>query len=331
VDSRLQEDPDGKIRLWEWTSLFSGKSPQGEAAEINGIENMCNKICVDLTFIESPAPAKQLFSARKSPLQGLGHRDIRYLFPKAMKQTPAQVSLDYVVESKIELQEQEAAQKQVRLQFLKDKYASAACIKLSSQARNKNVTWLLQQNEASKAGRFAEQLIGQEVTAKDAGFDGIKELLEDVEMEDTDLTSPISDVEQAPPKVQRGSKHRIATKAAKLAKQLKEQEKIAADTAAFALALKERERMCNDQSLQDESQEESCPATSVPGLSTPASTSSTQGGSVSRSNFFSDLAAVRRDVHVRYVGQTVLNTPNYPSVPHGFLPENEICDREKGN
>jgi hypothetical protein len=29
---------------------------------------------------------------------------------------------------------------------------------------------------------------------------------------------------------------------------------------------------------------------------------------------------------VRYAGQLVLNTPNYPLVPHGFLPENEICD-----
>jgi hypothetical protein len=37
ADSRLQEDPDGKICLWEWTSLFSGKSPQGEAAEVNSI------------------------------------------------------------------------------------------------------------------------------------------------------------------------------------------------------------------------------------------------------------------------------------------------------
>jgi hypothetical protein len=187
--------PPSRVRLWEWTLLFSGKSPQGEAAEVNGIDNMFNKTCVDLTFIKSPAPAKQLFSARKSPLQGFGHRDTRDLFPKAMKWTPEQVSLDHVVESKIELQDQEAAQKQVRLQFFNDKNASAARIKLSSQASNKNVTWLLQQNEASEAGGLVEQPNGQEVTPEDAGFDGIEEILEDVEMEDTDLTLPISDVE----------------------------------------------------------------------------------------------------------------------------------------
>ena len=26
------------------------------------------------------------------------------------------------------------------------------------------------------------------------------------------------------------------------------------------------------------------------------------------------------------MGQSVLNTPNYPLVPHGFLPENKICN-----
>ncbi len=78
---------------------------------------------------------------------------------------------------------------------------------------------------------------------------------------------------------------------------------------------------------------------------------------MSRTNFFSDLAAIRWDVRgqvsntppsdvtpslsatdslsgislvnnlaVRYAGQLVLNTPNYPLAPHGLLPENEICD-----
>ncbi len=127
ADSCFQEDPDVEICLWEWTSLYSGKSPQGEVAEINGIDNMCNKTCVDVTFIESPAPAKQLFSGRtaaknQSPLQRVGHRDIRSMFPKATKRTPEQVSLDHVVETKMKLQKCEEAQKGLRLQALKDKY-----------------------------------------------------------------------------------------------------------------------------------------------------------------------------------------------------------------
>ncbi len=78
---------------------------------------------------------------------------------------------------------------------------------------------------------------------------------------------------------------------------------------------------------------------------------------MSRTNFFSDLASIHWDVRgwvsntppsyvipslsatdslsgillvanpaVRYASQLVLNTPNYPLVPHGFLPENEICN-----
>ncbi len=108
ADSHFQEDPDVEICLWEWTSLYSGKSPQGEAAEVNGIDNMCNKTCVAVTFIESPAPAKQLFSVssavkNQSPCQRVGHRDIRSMFPKALKRTPEQASLDHVVETKMEL------------------------------------------------------------------------------------------------------------------------------------------------------------------------------------------------------------------------------------
>ncbi len=195
------------------------------------------------------------------------------------------------------------------------------------------------------------------MTAKDAVLDMTKEPLEDVEMEDTEPTPPILGVQQVPPAVRRGSKHRLATKAAKLAKQLKDQEKIAADTAAFALALKEREHIVNDQALQDKTPEVSDPSISVPGPATPVSISSVQGGSVSRTNFFSDLAAINQGIRgpvsntppsdvtpslsatdslsgillvtnpaVHYVGQLVLNTPDYPLVPHGFLPENEICN-----
>ncbi len=78
---------------------------------------------------------------------------------------------------------------------------------------------------------------------------------------------------------------------------------------------------------------------------------------MSRTNFFSNLAVVHWDVHgwisntppsdvtpslsatdslsgislvtnltVCYTGPLVLNTPNYPLVPHSFLPENEICN-----
>ncbi len=188
------------------------------------------------------------------------------------------MSLDHVVETKMELQECEKAQIRLRLEALKDMYDTAARIKLSTQASIKNVTWYLQQKVAVGAGGPVEQPNGQEVTAKDAVLDTTKEPLEDVEMEDMELTPPISGVQQVPPTVQRGSKHRLAIKAAKLAEQLKDQEKIAADTAVFALALKERERIVNDQALQDKSTE------------------------------------------------SVLNTPNYPLVPHGFLPENEICD-----
>ncbi len=139
ADFRFQEDPDVKICLWEWTSLYSGKSPQGEAAEVNGIDNMCNKTCVGVTFIESPAPAKQLFSAstavkNESPCQRVGHRDIRSMFPKASKRTPEQVSLDHVIETEMELQEREEAWKRLRLEALKDKYDTAARIKLSAQS-----------------------------------------------------------------------------------------------------------------------------------------------------------------------------------------------------
>jgi hypothetical protein len=80
-----------------------------------------------VTFIELPAPAKQLFSERtavknQSPLQRVGHCNICSMFPKATKRTPEQVSLDHVVETKMELQEYEEAQKRLRLQALKDKY-----------------------------------------------------------------------------------------------------------------------------------------------------------------------------------------------------------------
>ena len=96
----------------------------------------------------------------------------------------------------------------------------------------------------------------------------------------------------------------LGTKAAKLAEQLKDQEKIAADKADFALALKERERIVNDQPLQAKTPEVSDPSTPVPDPATPVSTSSVQGGSVSRTNFFSDLAAVRQGIRGR-----VSNTP----------------------
>ncbi len=123
---------------------------------------------------------------------------------------------------------------------------------------------------------------------------------------------------------------------------------------AFALALKER---VNNQSLQNKSREESDPITPALDPATPCSTSSTQGGSTTRTNFFSDLADVCQDVQgcasntppsdvtpslsatdslsgislvtnpaVCSAGQPVLNTPNYPLVPHGILPENKICE-----
>jgi hypothetical protein len=147
ANSRFQEDPDVEICLWEWTSLYSGKSPQGEGAEVNGIDNMCNKTCIGVTFIKLPAPVKQLFSAstsvkNRSPCQRVGHGNIRSMFLKASKQNPEQVSLDHVVETKMELQEHEEALKHLRLEALKDKYDTAAHIKLSAQASIKNVTWL---------------------------------------------------------------------------------------------------------------------------------------------------------------------------------------------
>jgi hypothetical protein len=154
ADSYFLEDPDVKICLWGWTSLYSGKSPQGEVAEVNGIDNRCNKTCVGGTFIKLPAPAKQLFSAstavkNQSPCQRLGHRNICSMFPKASKWTPEQVSLENVVETKMELQERQEARIRLRLEALKDKYDTAACIKLSAQASIKNVTWSLQQNVAA--------------------------------------------------------------------------------------------------------------------------------------------------------------------------------------
>jgi hypothetical protein len=88
-------------------------------------------------FIKSPAPVKQLFSVsaavkNKSHLQRVGHHEICSMLPKAMKLTPGQVSLDHVVETKIKLQEQEEALKQVRLQALKSKYDNTTRIKLSA-------------------------------------------------------------------------------------------------------------------------------------------------------------------------------------------------------
>jgi hypothetical protein len=207
------------------------------------------------------------------------------------------VSLDHVIKSEMELQEGEEALKHLRLEALKDKYDTAACTKLSSaQASIKNVTWSLQQNVAAGAGGPVEQPNGQEVTAKDAVLDMTEEPLEDVKMEDMEPTPPILGFQQVPPIVRWGSTHRLATKAAKLAEQLKDQEKIAADTAAFALPLKGRECIVNDQALQDKTPEVSDPSTHVPNPATPVSTSSAQGGSVSRTNFFSDLTAIHRGV-----------------------------------
>jgi hypothetical protein len=167
---------------------------------------MCYKTCIGVTFIESPAPAKQLYSAstavkNQSPCQRVGHCNIRSMFSKASKRTPEQVFLDHVVETKKELQECEEAWINLRLEALKDKYDTAACIKLSAQASIKNVTWSLQQNVAAGAGGPVEQPNGQEVTAKDAVLDMTKKPLEDVEMEDTEPNPPISGVQQVPPAV----------------------------------------------------------------------------------------------------------------------------------
>ena len=123
------------------------------------------------------------------------------MFPKASKRTPEQVSLDHVIETKMELREREEACIRLRLEALKDKYDTAACIKLSAQASIKNVTWSLQQNVAAGAGEPVEQPNGQEVTAKDAVLDMTKEPLEDVEMEDMEPTPPILGVQQVPPTV----------------------------------------------------------------------------------------------------------------------------------
>ena len=89
----------------------------------------------------------------------------------------------------------------MRLQALKDKYDNAACIKLSAQTNIKYVTWSLQQNGASEASGSGEQPNEEDVTVKDAAPHGLKEVLEDVEMQDTVLTSSIPDVKQAPPVV----------------------------------------------------------------------------------------------------------------------------------
>ncbi len=111
------------------------------------------------------------------------------------------MSLDHVLETEMELQEREEAWICLRLEALKDKYDTAACIKLSAQASIKNVTWSLHQNVASGTGGPVEQPNGQEVTTKDAVLDMTKEPLEDVEMEDTELTPPILGVQQVPPAV----------------------------------------------------------------------------------------------------------------------------------
>jgi hypothetical protein len=98
---------------------------------------MCNKTCDNLISAESPAVARDLFPAGRTPPSrhvwgsNSGYRDLRTIFPPSLKRTPAQVAADHVVESEIALHAREEGDRVLRVQALRKKYESTAYLRQS--------------------------------------------------------------------------------------------------------------------------------------------------------------------------------------------------------
>jgi hypothetical protein len=157
---------------------------------------------------------------------------------------------------------------------------------------------------------------------------------------------------------QQGTQHRHSTKATRLSEQLKEQERIAARNNAIMEALSKLEPMVN-QLLLDQALQPMVSVQVTSGLvhTAPSFATPDRGAGTTRVSFIADLAAVHCDTRDRgitsppsnvtpslaatdwlseilYVtnpaARSTLSSTNYPSAPHGNLPENE-CDNNPGN
>ncbi len=149
ADSCALADPDVAVCVEEWFSLHQPDSPCHEVMdpagrEIGGVDNMCNKTCYDLISAESPAAARDLFPAGRTPpsrhVQGSnsGYRDLCTIFPPSLKRTPAQVAVNHVEESEIALQACEEGDRVLRVQALREKYKSTAYLRQSSHHMQSN-------------------------------------------------------------------------------------------------------------------------------------------------------------------------------------------------
>jgi hypothetical protein len=208
-----------------------------------------------------------------------GLQDIRIIFPPALKRTPSQVAVNHV----IAVQAREEANKAVRVQTLKEKFEASAHLKLSN---NKGITWSLQTESKD---------VADSVRNKDA------------DMEDSNCARPVSDMDQGTPAVNQGSRHRHATKVARLFKHLKEQERIAASNKAIADALEDLE------STVHEAPDAMVPTPPTPGLvsTAPLTTPEHDAGST-RGSFITDLTAVHWDTRNR--GSASLSSNATPSL-----------------
>ncbi len=211
------------------------------------------------------------------------------------------------------------------MQALKEKFEASAHLKLS---KNKGITWSLQ----------AES---KDVT------DSVKN--KDADMEDSNCARPVSDLDQGTPAVSQGSRHRHATKVARLSEHLKEQERIAASNNAIADALEDLESTVHE-----------APDTIVPTLpivsTAPLTTPERDVGST-RGSFITGFTAVHRNTlnrgsaslpsnvtpslattdllsgillitnsAARPAGQSTLNPTHYATAPHGNVPKNGCGD-----
>ncbi len=167
------------------------------------------------------------------------------------------------METEIAVQAREEANKAARGQALKEKFEASTHLKLSN---NKSVTWSLQMESKD---------VADSVRNKDA------------DMEDSNCARPVSDLDQGTPVVNQGSRHRHATKVARLSEHLKEQERIAASNKAITDALEDLESMVH------EAPDATVPTPPTPGLvSTVTLTAPERDGGSTRGSFITDLAAV---------------------------------------
>jgi hypothetical protein len=229
------------------------------------------------------------------------------------------------METDIAIQAREEANKAARVQALKEKFEASSHLMLSN---NKGVTWSLQ------------------VESKDVA-DSVRN--KDADMEDSNCARPISDLDQGTPAVSRGSRHRHATKVARLSEHLKEQERIAASNKAIANAHEDLE------STVHEAPDAMVPTPTI--VSTAPLTTSEHDAGSTRESFIEDLAAVHWDTRNRVsaslpsdvtpslattdslsgilsvtnsaahpAGQSTLNPTHYATAPHGNVPKNECGD-----